>query len=134
MSPDDAAHETEPLAIRPTEPLPDLPGFFDSRGLLDASENRPPVQDAGDVPSSSETLRPRIRWAGIVWGLVLAAVAAAALWFTTADGSVERFGQWMQEVEPVTLIAGGLLAIGILVLLTGIVGLARRAQTRTGTR
>lgn len=127
-------HETDPFATRPTEPLPDLPGFFDSRVLGDASEKRPPTQDAGDIPPSDETLRPRIRWAGIVWGIVLAAVAAVAVWFTTGDGPVERLGQWAQDVEPVTLIAGGLLAIGALVLLTGIVGLARRAQTRADIR
>ena len=35
---------------------------------------------------AAPALRPRTRWAGIVWGLVLAAVAAAGIWRASADG------------------------------------------------
>lgn len=133
MSPDEP-RDTEPLATRPTLPLPDLPGLFDAPVPAAESDDRPQVQDAGDPPASDETPRPRIRWAGIVWGVVLAAVAAAGIGLASAEAPVDGLRRWAEEVEPATLIAGGVLAIGALVLVTGVVGVARHAQKRTSAR
>lgn len=92
-----------------------------------------PVAPASDSDSEAATetappLRARIRWAGIVWGLVLAAVAWAGIWLTSAPDRVDELSAWLRGIDTVTAVAYGLLALGALALVTGLVGLLRRAQ------
>lgn len=78
---------------------------------------------------------PRIRWAGIVWGVVIAALAAVAL-VTIAEGS-RRAGinDWLRALDPATINPGWIVAIvvltvGVVLLITGAVALLRRVQRR----
>lgn len=81
----------------------------------------PPAADAA-LP------RPRTRWAGIVWGLVLAAIAAAGVWLLTDPARQAVATAWMLSLTPAAAVAYAVLAVGAFALVAGIVGLARRAQ------
>lgn len=78
--------------------------------------------------------RPRIRWAGIVWGFVLAAVAAtgaAAIW---PPGSLDDLAMIVSQLDATTLVAGALMVLGALALIAGLVGLLRHAQRASERR
>lgn len=77
---------------------------------------------------------PRIRWAAIIWGLVFAAVAGWGLWtsisasrFTALSGQIEDA---IMTGDPGGIAVIAVLVVGALVLLTGLVGLARTLQRR----
>lgn len=89
---------------------------------------------AGAVAASEPLPHPRIRWAGIVWGLVFAALAYGGILAATGPDPVGRLSDWVQQVQPVPLIAYALLTVGGLILVTGLVGLARRGQKRLAAR
>ncbi|RLK47886.1 hypothetical protein [Microbacterium telephonicum] len=91
------------------------------------------------APAEAETasaapLRARTRWAGIVWGLVFAGLAAAGLWLTASDGRADDLAAWISGLDVATAVGYGLLAVGALVLVTGLVGLLRRAQRAIAAR
>ncbi len=106
-----------------------------------AAELLPPSADSG-VPSEppadsgvpSERLRARTRWAGIVWGLVFVVLAGAGLWLTSAEVRADELAAWIAGLDTATAIGCGLLAVGALVLVTGLVGLLRRAQRAVAAR
>ncbi|ALJ19155.1 hypothetical protein [Microbacterium sp. No. 7] len=89
---------------------------------------------ADGAAPATELSRPRTRWAAIIWGLVFAVLAAAGLALANAPRPIDRLSEWVQQVEPVSLTAYGLLVVGGLVLVTGLVGLARRAQKHLAAR
>ncbi|WP_239525884.1 hypothetical protein [Microbacterium sp. B35-30] len=100
-------------------------------------DTRPPAWDAPTqtaaperpVPAASVDLTgPRIRWAGIVWGLVLAAIAAVALWVLLDPARQAVLTSWLVGLNPATAIAIAVLLLGMFALITGVVGIARRAQ------
>lgn len=77
---------------------------------------------------------PRIRWAAIIWGLVIATLAGWGLW-TSVDAV--RFTALNDRVldavmagDPASVVVIGVLVVGAVVLVTGLVGLARRLQVR----
>jgi len=116
---------TEPLdTAGETLPLPDA--------LL--APRAPEAPPAPEPPIAVPVLRPRTRWAGIVWGLVLAAVAGAGIWLASGDGRVAELSAWVQELTPATAVGYGILIIGGLLLVTGLVGLLRRAQRALAAR
>ena len=97
--------------------------------------NRPPAWEppapapAQPVAAASVPLtRPRVRWAGIVWGLVLATIATAALWLLLDPARQAALTSWVVGLSPATAIAVGVLIIGLFALITGVVGIARRTQ------
>ncbi|WP_298039242.1 hypothetical protein [uncultured Microbacterium sp.] len=78
---------------------------------------------------------PRIRWAAIIWGAVFAALAAWGLWHTAGAG---RFGALQENIvsflmlaDAATITIGVILTIGAVVLIIGLVGIARQLQKRT---
>ncbi len=108
-----------------TTPLEDLTGGDHIRDGQDPAASLPPEP----TPSG-----PRTRWAGIVWGLALAAVAAAGVWLASGAGRADELVAWARTLTVATGIGYGVLALGALVLITGLVGLLRRAQRRLGAR
>ncbi|MDQ7878530.1 hypothetical protein Q9R08_11135 [Microbacterium sp. QXD-8] len=90
---------------------------------LGTAESDPPGAAASVALS-----RPRVRWAGIVWGLVLATIAAGAVWFLTDPARQDALASWLVSLSPATTIAIGVLVLGGFALITGVVGIARRAQ------
>ncbi len=74
--------------------------------------------------------RPRIRWAAIVWGLVLASVAASVLWIVLSPARRDGIVDWFAGLSPAAIAAYVLLVIGGFALIAGVVGLIRRFQRR----
>ncbi len=105
-------------------------GLADTLELTDATIV---TAEASALPSSALP-RPRTRWAAIIWGLVLAGIAVAALWVLLAPGRRAGVSDWIMQLSPVSVVSYAILAMGCLLLVTGLVGLARRAQLRLTAR
>ncbi|MEU4015046.1 hypothetical protein AB0E56_07210 [Microbacterium sp. NPDC028030] len=81
------------------------------------------------TPTTTEaTTRPRTRWAAIIWGLLFAAVAAAALGQLADANRRETIADALMAMTPATTTAFLLLTAGVLLLVGGAAGLVRRAQ------
>lgn len=72
---------------------------------------------------------PRTRWAAIVWGLVFAALAAAGVWLLD-ETRRDDIADWILAQTPSSITATALLTVGILILITGAIGLIRSLQKR----
>lgn len=112
------------LTPTPTQP--------DGAPVADALGSSAPGASLAAGPAT--VLRARTRWAGIVWGLVLAVVAAAGVWLTSAPGRVDDLVAWVGALSPVTAVGGAVLVVGALLLVVGLVGLLRRAQRAVAAR
>jgi hypothetical protein len=82
------------------------------------------------VPASTHT-PPRIRWAGIVWGLVFAFIAALSLWVLASASRREAIRDWVltlspDTVAPVVVVGIAVLVIGAALLIVGGIALLRR--------
>jgi hypothetical protein len=73
-------------------------------------------------------LRPRTRWAAIVWGVVLCSLALAGLALVSEGTRFADVVGWIADLQLATAIGYGLLVVGSLALILGAVGLLRRAQ------
>ncbi len=99
--------------------------------FADPAHIEPPL--TGEATSDA---RPRIRWAGIVWGTFFAAVSGVMLWaLLTAAAQRDAVRDWIlalspTSVAPGTVAAFSLLTLGVLMLVGGAVALLRRAQVR----
>lgn len=95
----------------------------------------PPAPPASPSASEDETtLRARTRWAGIVWGVVLATLAIGGVWLASGEARIDDLVVWVSGLSPTTAIGLGVLAVGALILVTGLVGLLRRAQRAVAGR
>lgn len=93
-----------------------------------AADPAPPAAPLADAP------RPRTRWAGIVWGLAFALLALAGIWLATGEGRIDDLVTWVRELSPATAVGYGVVVIGSVLLVTGLVGLLRRAQRGSASR
>lgn len=122
-----------------TQPLNIENGDFDTADLVLAAETAPapmPPEPPATATESSpaSALRPRTRWAGIVWGLAFAVLAGCGIWLGSGEGRVDDLVAWVRTLSATTAIGYGVLAIGALLLVTGVVGLLRRAQRAVAAR
>ncbi len=94
--------------------------------------DRAETPDRATAPASAAAPapRPRTRWAGIVWGLALAAAAVLGLWVVSAADRREAAADWLGTLSVPAVIAYALLSLGAVVLLTGLIAALRRAQSR----
>lgn len=96
----------------------------------------PPSLDATDAATADAPIAaPRVRWAGIVWGVVLAAVAASALWLLADPARYAPIREWVLTLSPESFNPGVIvgvvvLIVGSLLLIGGAVALLRRVQLR----
>ena len=90
---------------------------------------RPEASVAPGIHEPAE-LRPRIRWAGIIWGLVFAVIAATVLWIVLEPARMELVADWWATLTPAGLLLTVLLVLGGLLLIAGLSGLARRGDRR----
>lgn len=114
-----------------TQPLGDLSDLND---LGDAAPTLAAEPALAAAEPSAPTLRPRTRWAGIVWGLAFAVLAGCGIWLASGEGRVDDLVAWVRTLSATTAIGYGVLAIGALLLVTGVVGLMRRAQRAVAAR
>lgn len=107
------------------------------------TEFHPPTPAVSTSPSpaaqssetaSSASAAPRVRWAAIIWGMLLAASAGAMIWILTTADRREELVQWFAGLTPEALGAIALFAVGVLVLVCGTIGLIRRAQHQAASR
>ncbi len=80
------------------------------------------------VNTTSSTVRPRIRFGAIAWGLIVCGVAVWVLFTLLTPGARTQFNDWVVTLTPADLGIIAVLVSGGLVLLLGLLGLARRAQ------
>jgi len=90
----------------------------------------PPAPSGAPGSREPEELRPRIRWAGIVWGLVFAALAATVLWIVLDPARIELVADWWATLTPGGLILTVLVVLGALLLVAGLSSLGRRSDRR----
>lgn len=93
-----------------------------------------PIEPAASVPVET-TAGPRVRWAGIVWGAVFAALAVAALVTIGSDASRDALHDGILAFDPASInpgIAWGgfVLVLGVVLLIVGALTLIRHAQRR----
>lgn len=74
---------------------------------------------------------PRVRGAAIIWGLLFAVIAFAGIWTLTGDDRRSAAADAITTLTPGTAVTLVLLALGVLVLVAGAVGLVRHAQRRS---
>ncbi|BDZ54282.1 hypothetical protein [Agromyces marinus] len=117
--PGDSAADAEPTAVLSP---PEATGRTEATAVLHPSE--PTAAGAGDGP--------RIRWAGILWGLVFAAIAATTLWTVVDPERRDAASAWWSSLEPAMLGLMLLLALGGILLVAGLAGVLRRASRSRG--
>lgn len=102
-----------------------------------------PADDAAAIPAPAPAptptlapvvTAPRTRWAGIIWGLLFAAIAGAGIWLLTDPARQEGIADWVMTLTPSTIGGLGVLVVGVLILATGAIGLIRHAQRRYAAR
>jgi hypothetical protein len=76
--------------------------------------------------------RPRIRVGAVVWGLIVTAVGAGALYLLTSPERRQAAIDWVTSLTPFGFVVTGLALLGALVFVTGLVVLIRDAQRRHG--
>ncbi|WP_235008297.1 hypothetical protein [Microbacterium timonense] len=127
-----------------TPDLPDAAPAADAPAPIDAVTSiQPPAWEppaphfeladaqtsAGPESASALALTgPRVRWAGIVWGLVFALIAAGALWLLVDPARQAALSTWLIGLTPASALAVVALVVGGFALIAGLVGIARRAQ------
>ncbi len=93
----------------------------------------PPAE--ASVPHSSSITPPRVRWAGIAWGLVFATLAGVGLWVVAEASVREAIRTWILEFDPATLAPGAIvavaiIAVGVVLLIVGAFAVARRSRPK----
>jgi apolipoprotein N-acyltransferase len=95
----------------------------------------PAERSASTEPmADAATLRPRTRWAAIIWGAVFAVAAALALWIAVSPDRRTALADWSLSLSPAAIGAYILLAIGAIALVAGLVGIVRRLQRAVEAR
>lgn len=74
--------------------------------------------------------RPRIRVGAVVWGLIVTAVGAGALYLYSSPERRQAALDWVLSLTPFGFLIVGLAALGALIFVIGIVVLIRDAQRR----
>src|SRR4051794_30189083 len=112
-----------------TDPIVPTSDLTETRHFEDAPMAESASVSADAEPTASAPL-PRTRWAAIVWGACFAAIAWFGIWMLSSVGRRGDVTDWFASLNPGTITALALLSVGVLVLITGAVGLMRRVQLR----
>lgn len=112
-----------------TLPLPpEADGFAPASPTSGVSA--PALAASGEAPIGS----PRTRWAGIIWGTVLAAMAGWALFVTLSASMRRTLAHWWLSLDGVTGTAYTFLALGAVAVICAIIGIVGRAQRARALR
>jgi hypothetical protein len=115
---DDLVHTSAtPVPTPPPPPTPTTSSFEADRA--DAA--------AAGSPDAAAA-RPTVRWGALVWSLIFAGIAAATLWVAVDSGRRDALGEWLLELSPVAASLYALLALGVLIVVFGLVALIRRSE------
>lgn len=80
------------------------------------------------------TVEPRTRWAGIIWGIVLAAIAIGGAIYTLSNNVDFGFTSWVMTLTPFTLAIYFILGIAAIAVIGVVVALLRHAQKTLAAR
>ncbi len=80
--------------------------------------------------TDADLARPRIRTGAVVWGLIVTAVGAGALWMLSSPERRQAALDWVLSLTPFGFVIVGFAALGALIFVIGLVVLVRDAQRR----
>lgn len=109
------------------------PASVADTAVIDDAETAVIVEESA-AEAAPAVPAPRTRWAGIVWGLMFVALAAAGAAVAAVPARFTTFLEWAVQTTPEAATAYALLTIGAVLLISGIVGLLRRAQLALARR
>lgn len=107
-----------------TEQSVSLPELNETMPMDDAKA----ADTSDDTPRAASTTTPRTRWAAIIWGACVGVIAWSGIWMLSETDRQEAITDWLATLTPGTMTATVLLGVGVLVLISGLVGLIRRMQ------
>lgn len=82
----------------------------------------------GASDPSTAIARPTVRWGALVWSLLFGALAATTLWVIAEPARRDAVGASFANLSPLAAALYALLALGVLVVVFGLVGLIRRGE------
>lgn len=86
---------------------------------------------AGDASADARTAgRTPVRWGGVVWGLLLVLFAAGTLWVLSSPSRLAAWELWVSTLTPATAWALGIAVVGLVIVVSGLLGAIRSAQRR----
>ena len=91
-------------------------------------ENTPPGDTAATAPPAAAAEQPTVRWGALVWGLLFGLTAVTTLWIIVDPGRRDAIDDWFVSLNPLAAVLYALVAVGVIVVLFGIVGLIRRGE------
>lgn len=89
---------------------------------------------AGSAAAPIGTVEPRTRWAGIIWGIVLATIAIGGAFYTLSNNVDFGFTSWVMTLTPFTLAIYFILGIAAIAVIGVLVALLRHAQKTLAAR
>jgi hypothetical protein len=81
--------------------------------------------------SAVRTAHPRTRWAAIVWGLIIAGIAATILAIVGSPERRQVVSDWAATLTPGAFWILSALVVGAFILVLAVLALIRRAQRRS---
>ena len=124
----DAAAATKPM---PTEP--ETPAASAAAAPPVATAELPEAEPAWlhhrTEPRPLRTT-PRVRWAGVIWGLIFAATGAFTAWTLLAQDRRAAFSHWILTLGGGGWVIVGAVAIGTLLLVIGLIEGLKAATRR----
>ena len=102
-------------------------------GAVASETTRPPAEQS-PVPAR---IRPRLRVAAIVWGLILTACGTGLAWFVLDPHRVTAFGVRVLSATPGDVVVGVvavILAIGVIIVVGSTLSIVHRGQDRARDR
>jgi len=88
------------------------------------------ILDVTTTDEASIAPPPRIRWAAIVWGLVLAVIAVTVLVLIADPERRAAVADFLWSLDGPTMLLLGLVALGFIMLVAGALTAVHRAQRR----
>ncbi|MDN4614193.1 hypothetical protein P5G50_06970 [Leifsonia sp. F6_8S_P_1B] len=74
--------------------------------------------------------RAPVRWGGVVWGALLVLFAAGTLWVLSAPSRLAAWDLWVSTLTTATAWALGIAVVGMVIVVSGLLGAIRSAQRR----
>lgn len=106
-----------------TTPLEQDPAVLHPPAMAEAAQHGTVLLAAGGAPGG-----PRVRWAGIIWGIVFVAFSVVGLLAVTDPAVQAVFTEWWFTATPLSFAAVSVLGVGVVALLCGLIAIARRSQ------
>jgi hypothetical protein len=132
----DADHPTDSLDslfgdTPATKPLPEDASAAATAGPASAAgpdTAAGPATAAWRTPGAAAWRTPRVRWAGVVWGALFAAFGIVTMIVVSTEANRQAYAAWADGLGPWGAGIVALVAVGALLLITGVLGAVRHAQ------